>query len=112
MSKYSAAQFIKAIAGTGGIISAIAQTVGCDWHTARKYIDEMPTVNAAWRAERERINDKAKHNLINAIVEGDLQTSKWWVGVMDEEFIPKSRTEVTGKDGGAIVLDWGDNDRE
>lgn len=33
MGKYTAEQFIKAIRGSGGVISQIAATVGCDWHT-------------------------------------------------------------------------------
>lgn len=40
---YTAAQFIEAIPGTGGIISAIAKRVGCDWITAKKYITELIT---------------------------------------------------------------------
>ncbi len=37
--RYTAAQFIAAIKGSGGVISAIADAVGCDWHTARKFAD-------------------------------------------------------------------------
>jgi hypothetical protein len=33
-NKYTAEQFIKAIPGTGGIISAIARKVDCEWNTA------------------------------------------------------------------------------
>ena len=36
---YTAAQFIAAIPGTGGIITKIAEKVGCAWHTAKKYIE-------------------------------------------------------------------------
>ena len=96
---YTAAQFIKAIKGSGGVISAIADAVGCSWMTAKKYITEYPTVNQAWQNERNRITDKARHNIITAICDKDLQMSKWWLQVMDDEFVPKQRTEVTGADG-------------
>src|SRR5512145_2765925 len=92
-------QFIAAIPGTGGIVSAIAAKVGCEWHTAKKYIDEHPTVLQAWHDERSKINDKAKHNIIKAVNEGDLQMSKWWLQVMDEEFLPRERNEITGANG-------------
>lgn len=109
---YTAQQFIDAIPGTGGIISAVADKVGCAWHTAKKYIDNYATVNTAWQNERNKITDKAQHNIIKAINGGDLQMSKWWLQVMDEQFTPTQRTELMGKAGAdlSISLSWGDND--
>ena len=109
MPSYTAQQFIKAIPGTGGIVSAIADKVGCDWHTVKDAIVKYPTVKDKWENERHKITDKAQHNIIRAIQEGDLQMSKWWLQVMDDEFIEKSRSELTGADGGAIIIDWGDH---
>ena len=103
---YTAAQFIKAIPGTGGIISALADRVGCSWHTAKKYVTDYATVAEAWDAERNKITDKARHNIVKAIGDGDLQMSKWWLQVMDEEFVPRAKAEVTGQ---IIVVDWDDN---
>lgn len=109
---YTAQQFIEAIPGTGGIVSAIADRVGCAWNTAKKYIDDYATVKTAWQNERNRITDKAQHHIIKAIEGGELSLCKWWVTVMDEEFRPPQRLEATGKDGGPMViaLTWGDND--
>ena len=39
-NQFTAKQFIKAIPGTGGIISALADKVGCGWHTAKRYIKD------------------------------------------------------------------------
>ena len=102
--KFTAKQFIAAIPGSGGIISQIAKAVGCDWHTARRYIDAHPTVHLAWEAERNEITDKARHNILMAIDDKDLQMSKWWLQVMDPEFVERNRTEHTGKDGGALTF--------
>jgi len=93
---YTAAQFIKAIKDSGGIISTIADVVGCSWITAKKYITDYPTVNEAWNNERNRITDKARHNIITAIGDKDLQMSKWWLQVMDDEFTPRTKQEVIG----------------
>jgi hypothetical protein len=30
--------------------------------------------------------------------------SKWWLQVMDEEFVPRERRELTGADGGVIIV--------
>ena len=101
--KYTAGQFIKAIKGSGGVISAIADAVGCKWHTAKRYINDYPTVNLAWVEEKQRITDRARHNIIKAISDGDNPMSKWWLQVMDDEFVPRSKSELTGKDGGPMV---------
>ena len=103
--KFTAQQFIDAMPGTGGVVSLIAAVVGCAWNTAKKYIDEYPTVNRAWRNERSAINDKAQHNIIKSINEGDLQMSKWWLSVLDDEFKPKQAVQHTGtgEDGELVV---------
>lgn len=112
-NKYTAGQFINAIPGTGGIITAIADRIGCTWHTVRRYIDRHPTVKTAWEAERHKITDKARHNIIKAISEPtcDLPTSKWWVTVMDEDFRPPQRSEISGPGGGPLELqlEWDDH---
>ena len=100
--KFTAQQFIAAIPGSGGIISQIAQAVGCNWHTARRYIDDHPTVHLAWEDERNSITDKARHNILMAIDDKDLQMSKWWLTVMDDEFVPRSKQEISGAGGGPI----------
>jgi hypothetical protein len=59
-NQYKTSDFIEAIPGTGGVITAIASRVGCDWNTARKYLNEYKTVNEAWLAEKESILDVAE----------------------------------------------------
>ena len=49
---YTAKQFIEAIPGSGGIVSTIARRVGCNWYTAKKYIDNYPTVVKNRRSRR------------------------------------------------------------
>jgi len=102
--KYTAQQFIDAIPGTGGVVSAVADKVGCAWDTAKKYLTEYATVNRAWENERNIITDKAEHNIVGAIKGGDLQMSKWWLQVMRDDFVPRERREITGQDGGDVVL--------
>jgi len=55
---YTAQQFIDAIPGTGGNVTAIAARVGCAWHTARSYIDRHPTVMDVYENERNTILDE------------------------------------------------------
>ena len=102
--KYTAQQFIDAIPNTGGIVSAIAANVGCAWNTAKKYIDEYATVRTAWENERQRIKDRAKHNIIREVEAGDVQTSKWFLTMTDEEFMPKQHQTITGPDNEPLTV--------
>lgn len=78
-NQFKASEFIKAIPGTAGIIDSIAKKVGCDWHTAKKYIDEYPSVKDAYNDEVERVSDLAVTVVIKAIREGDVPTAKWYL---------------------------------
>ena len=94
--RFTAQQFIDAMPETGGIVSMLAEKCGCAWHTAKAAIDRWATVKRAWQDERNRITDVAQSNVIDAIVEGkDLATSKWWLQLMDSEFVPKQKADVT-----------------
>ena len=76
---YTAKQFIDAIPGTGGIITAIAERVGCTWNTAQKWIRDKPSVQEAYQNECERINDMAQSILMKSIKAGNAQDAKWWL---------------------------------
>jgi hypothetical protein len=102
---FTAKQFIDAIPGTGGVVSAIADKVGCARQTAKRYIDDYPTIKAVYDEECNRITDTARSNVHRAITRGDLQTSKWWLQVKDDEFVPKQKTEYSGN----IVVNWDDD---
>ena len=92
---FKASEFIKVIPGTGGVISVIADRVGCHWHTAKRYITEYPTVNQAYENEKHKVDDKAVSNIFNAISKNDLETSKWWVRMkMGDEFHPTDKQLV------------------
>jgi len=105
VANYTAKDFIKALPGTGGIITVLAQKVGCDWKTAKKYVTEYATVAQAYEAERASISDRAQHNIIKAIADGDTQMSKWWLQVKDPEFTPKQKTDLT-TDGKPIKIEY------
>ncbi len=109
--QYTAQQFIDVIPGTGGVLAAIAKRLGCHRSTVEAYIKKYATVAQAFANEKGNIDDKAKSNVIGAIADGDIETSKWWLRVkMPDEFAPGMRQEVTGKDGGPVlVVRWGDD---
>ena len=115
-SKYSAQDFIDAIPGTGGIISAIARKVGCDWKTADSWVRDFPTVKRAYDAECEAMLDLAESAVLRNIKlaaqgEGDTADAKWYLTKRGKRRGYGDAVEVTGKGGGALVvkLTWGDS---
>ena len=104
MSKYTTQEFIDAIAGTGGIVSAIARKVGCDWNTAKKYIDTYPTVRAAYDAECEAMLDLAESTVLKNIKDGDTQDAKWYLTKKGKRRGYGDSMEVTGEGGGPVTF--------
>ena len=110
MPSYRAQDFIDVIPGTGGIITVLAERVGCAWHTAKRYIEDHPTVMTAWEAETHKVTDRAVHNIVKSIYDGDLAMSKWWAQMRHPDFTPKSQHELSGPGGGPIIIvDWDDD---
>lgn len=107
-NQFRASDFIKAIPRTGGIISTIASRVGCDWHTAKKYIGKYSTVQRAYDDEVERVADIAEAVVVKAIRAEDIATAKWYLSrkAPHRGYAPKleQKQEVTGKDGGGIRI--------
>lgn len=103
---YKAREFIDAIPGTGGIISAIAARVGCKWHTARDAIERFPSVKQAYDNEREVVTDVAESTVIKAIRDGGLGASQWWLTRKgkDRGFVERREVETSGPGGGPISI--------
>ena len=107
---YTAKQFIDAIPRSGGIVTTIAQRVGCTWHTADKYIKGHPTVLQAYLNECETVLDRAESVLITSINDGNTQDAKWLLSRKGKARGYGDNLALTGKDGGPfeVVLNWGD----
>lgn len=102
---YTAAQFLAAIPGSGGIVSTIARRVGCTWHTARKYIDLYTTVKKSYDDECESVIDMAEGVLLKGIKDGDTADAKWYLARKGKQRGYAERQEITGADGEAVKLD-------
>lgn len=84
-AKISQKKLLTAIKGTGGIVSAIAQRLGVDWHTARNAIDRFPAARQAWDDERETLLDLAETKIIDSIRNGDTNDAKWVLSRLGRE---------------------------
>lgn len=102
---YTASDFIDVIPGTGGIISTIAARVGCDWHTAKRYIDNYATVKQAYDDECEKVTDLAETQIIKGIKENDLPTAKWYLTMKGHSrgYVRREEREISGADGEPLI---------
>lgn len=103
-NQFKAHQFIDAMPGTFGIVTAIARKVGCSWMTAKKYIDSYPTVNQAWRAEREKALDLTETKAIEAINAGDGPMIRYFLSTQGKNRGYTERREITGADGKSFSI--------
>ena len=109
--QFTAQQFIDAIKSSGGIIATIAKRVGCDWHTAKKYIENHPTIKQAYENERSAIDDLAESTVLKAIQDGDVATAKWWLAKKRRhEFGENLDVTSGGEPITRILVEYADND--
>ncbi len=96
---YTAEQFIKAIKSSGGIISTIAKRVGCEWHTAKKYIEDYPTVQRAYTNETESVTDMAETALIKSISGQEAWAVKYYLSTKGKHrgYVEKQEVEHSGE---------------
>ena len=104
---FTARQFIDAIPGSGGIIATIARRVGCEWHTAKRYIGEHPTIQQAYENERNAIDDLAESTVLKSIQEGDVSTAKWWLSKKRKQEFGES-LDLTS-DGKPLFVGFGED---
>ena len=104
---FTAKQFINAIPGTAGIIDSIAKKVGCDWHTAKKYIEEYSSIKEAYNDEVERVSDLAATVVIKAIRDGDIPTAKWYLTKKRKDEFGDAVDVTSG--GKPLIIDWDDD---
>jgi len=91
---FSEEQIIEAIQGSCGIISNIAESLGCDWSTAKKYVNKYEVTKQAYSDESERVIDKAESKLQAAIDNGDMQMVKWYLATIGKKRGFSEKTEI------------------
>ena len=68
---YTKNDVLKAVEGCSGIISTVAGRLGCDWHTAKKYIDKWTETRRAYADSTETVLDFVEGKAIERVKEGD-----------------------------------------
>lgn len=72
-------EILKAIKGSGGVLTVIADKLEIHRQTVANCRDKWKEVKDRIEEEREKITDKAEHNIIKRVVQEDIEISKWWL---------------------------------
>ena len=104
--KYTAKEITKALQGMHGNISAASKLLGCSRNTIKRYVDKYPSVKAVYEEERETLIDFAENQLFKQVQEGNITAIIFTLKTIGKSRGYVERQEVTGANGGAIVVDW------
>ena len=97
------------ILGSAGIVSTVADRLGCAWRTAEKYIKKWKSTKRAFEDEGERVLDLAESKMMVAINEGDGRMIRYLLSTKGKGRGYTERQEITGPEGGAIKFNFADN---
>ena len=104
--KYTANQMIEALREKHGNLSAAARFLNCSRNTISRYIEQYPTVKAVADEERETLIDFAENQLFKQVQEGNITAIIFTLKTIGKSRGYVERQEVTGANGGAIIVDW------
>jgi len=93
-SRFTKIKVLKAIEGSGGIITNIAQNLNCDWHTARKYANKYEEAKLLLESESEGLLDNAENAMHNLISSGDVTMIKYYLSTKGRKRGYTERQEI------------------
>ena len=105
--KISKEKILKAIKGSHGIISTIAGKLECDWHTAQTHINKHDETKQALIDEDEWFGDYVELKAMDRIDNNSEQMIRFYLATKYKKrgFTEKQEMELTGKDGGPIIVE-------
>jgi len=106
---FTAKQVLKAVDGSGGLVTTIANRLGCSRMTVYNYMKKYATVADAIQEEREGLLDMAESELLKQIRGGNMTAIIFFLKTQGKARGYVERQEFTGADGNKIILGWGDD---
>jgi membrane-bound ClpP family serine protease len=103
MKNYTIEQILGAIQDSLGIMSTIAEELGCDWSTAKKYVNMYEETRVAYANEEERAKDIAEQTIHKAISLDDREAAKWYLSKKGKDRGYGDRMELTGANGADLI---------
>ena len=111
-TKLTAESVTAAIRDMNGNVSAVAKRLGVCRQTVYTYIDRHPSVKDVLAESRETMLDNAESSLYRAVLAGEAWAVCFFLKTQGKRRGYVERQEVTGAEGGAIVMQWPDTPSE
>ena len=109
---YTAEQCIEAARGSRGFITTIAKRLGCDRTYVYRLRDKYSTFAQAIIDERESLKDFAEGKLFKQIDDENITAIIFYLKTQAKDRGYVERQELTGADGGAITVNWDDDQND
>lgn len=102
--RFTPKQVADTLIETRGMVFLAAKKLGCSDDTIYNYAKRYKAVGDALRQQRGQFVDMAELKLWNAVNEGDAWAVQFALRTLGKERGYVERSEVTGKEGGAIEI--------
>ena len=104
--RYTIEQMCEALHKAHGVQTLAAQFLGCERRTVERYMAKFPAVKQAHDEAPERVTDIAEGHVINAVIRGDLEQSRWWLKTKGRSrgYGDVVKTEVSGENGAPVLI--------
>ena len=103
--RFTPKQVADTLAETRGMVFLAAKKLGCSDDTIYNYAKRYKVVGDALRQQRGQFVDMAELKLWNAVNEGEAWAVQFALRTLGKERGYVERSEVTGKDGEAFVIE-------
>ena len=112
MAKITTDVLTKLIDDYSGNLSMVARSLGLSRMTIYRFIDNHPTCKVALDEAREKMIDNVESKLYNKALEGDTTAMIFFLKTQGKSRGYVERQEVTGADGGAVLVKWDDENND
>jgi hypothetical protein len=106
MAKLNVDRVISLIDEYSGNLSAVSRALGVNRLTVYRFMANRPTVKQALSEAREKMIDNVESKLYSKALDGDPACMIFFLKTQGKSRGYVERQEVTGADGGAIIVDW------
>ena len=95
-----------------GNVSMVARTLNVSRTTLYNYINSHATVKQALDEAREKMIDNVESKLYSKALDGDTTSMIFFLKTQGKHRGYVERQEVTGADGGAVLVKWDDENND
>ena len=112
MAKITTDALIKLIDDTSGNLSVVARALNVNRSTVYRFIENHPTCKVALDEAREKMIDNVESKLYSKALDGDTTSMIFFLKTQGKHRGYVERQEVTGADGGAVIVKWDDENND